>query len=332
MNSHLLSKRLRRLGKQRGTATVEMAVMMIVLIPTILYTMYLEDLLFFKFDLEETVTSTPWDFSTHDYRKNSADDITGTVRQAAMQTYWDHTSAWNSYEDPNYDAKETIHHQDMAAHECWLAQGGQEVQCSVSKMVGMEIEGRFIMMNHGGLASCDAILGVQNYFLPNKFFEWWGKVGVTGDGNQKMKRHTAGQSEIHNEARNDPYLYPKMTFGVVHDTWALYKTDDIDPTMHPMEVLTDFGKWTNILYAMHANSKITEANKFADDAAQKQILSNQVKIDGIGDTLLTAPVAFKNDPQREVNGHYTSAWSDTRHQQTQQTQENKYMGVAETTW
>ena len=88
MNS-LLSKRLRK--KQRGTATVEMAVLMIVLIPTILYTMYLEDLLFFKFDLEETVTSTPWDFSTHDYRKNGADDIAGTVRQAAMQTYWDHT-------------------------------------------------------------------------------------------------------------------------------------------------------------------------------------------------------------------------------------------------
>ena len=112
---------------RRGGATVELAVLMIVLIPSILYTMYLEDLLFYKFDLEETVVSTPWDFSNHDYRKKKGNEITGSVRQAAMQTFWDHTSAWNSYENPNYDAKETIHHQSMAAHQCWLAQGGQEI-------------------------------------------------------------------------------------------------------------------------------------------------------------------------------------------------------------
>lgn len=323
-------KPLRRSSK-RGTATVELAVLMIVLIPTILYTMYLEDLLIFKFDLEETVTSTPWDFANADYRKNDTDAITGTVRQSAMQTFWDHTSAWNSYEDPNYDAKETIHHQDMAAHQCWLAQGGQEIQCEVDKMTGMLIEPTFNFKNKGGLAHCNAILGVQNYFLPNKFFEWWGKVSITGDGNQKMKRHTAGQGEIHNEARNDPYLYPKLTFGVVHDTWALYKTDEIDPTMHPAEQMTEFVSWVRIPYGLRAG-KLSDANKFADDAIDKEILGDQVKIDGIGDTLLTPPVAWKPDAQREFSNHYTSAWTDSRHQSTYNALENKYMGLPETTW
>lgn len=321
----------RRQFKKRGTATVEMAVMMIVLIPTILYTMYLEDLLIFKFDLEETVVSTPWDYANADYRKNDTDSISGTVRQAAMQTFWDHTSAWNSYEDPNYDAKQTIHHQEMTAHQCWLAEGGQEIACEVEKSVGLLVEPTFIMKNRGGLASCNAILGVQNYFLPNKFFEWWGKVSITGDGKQKMKRHTTGNSQIHTEAKNDPYVYPKLTFGVVHDTWALYKTDDIDPTMHPVDQLSEFASWVRIPYGLRAG-KLSDANQFADDAVNAEILGNQVKIDGVGDTLLTPPVAFKNDPQREFNSHYTSAWSDSRHQQTQQTQENYYMGVAETTW
>ncbi len=316
---------------KRGTATVEMAVLMIVLIPTILYTMYLEDLLFFQFDLQETVTSTPWDFSNHDYRKKSGSDISGAVQQASMQTFWDHTSAWNSYEDANYDAKETVHHQDMAAHECWLAQGGQEIKCTFDSTTGMLVQPTYNFMNSGGLGWCDAVLGVQNYFLPNKFFEWWGKVGVTGDGNQKMKRHTAGQSEIHNEAKQDPYLYPKMQFGVVHDTWALYKTPEIDPLMHPANLTEEFTKWVAIPYGLRMG-KLSDAKQFLSDAADKEILSSALGVDVTGDMLETPPLAYKDDHQREFGNHYTSAWSDSRHQQTYNTLQNFYMGVPETSW
>lgn len=322
---------MRASANRRGAATVELAVLMIVLIPSILYTMYLEDLLFYKFDLEETVVSSPWDYANQDFRKYKGDEISGTVRQSAMQTFWDHTSAWNSYEQPNYDAKETIHHQAMAAHQCWLAQGGQEIQCGIDSEVGLLIEPTFIWKNHGGLASCNAILGVQNYFLPNKFFEWWGKVSITGDGKQTMKRHTAANSAIHTEAASDPFLYPKMTFGVLHDSWALYKTDDIDPTMHPMEQLTEFSSWVRIPYGLRAG-KLSDANKFADDAKNKELLGASVKIDGIGDTLLTPPLAWKAEAKREVNGHHTSAWTDKRHENTYNKLENKYMGVPDSTW
>lgn len=316
---------------RRGGATVELAVLMIVLIPSILYTMYLEDLLFYKFDLEETVVSTPWDYANYDYRKKDGDAISGSVRQAAMQTFWDHTSAWNSYENPNYDAKETIHHQASAAHQCWLAQGGQEIACSFESNVGLAVEPTYIWKNSGGLASCNAILGVQNYFLPNKFFQWWGKVSITGDGKQVMKRHTTGNSEIHAEAKQDPYLYPKMTFGVVHDTWALYKTDDIDPTTHPADQLSEFASWVRIPYGLRAG-KLSDANKFADDAIDKEILDSQVKIDGVGDTLITPPVAWKAAPEREFYDHHTSAWTDQRHQNTYNKQEDKYMGLPDSTW
>ncbi len=339
----------------RGGATVELAVLMIVLIPTIMYTMYLEDLLYFKFDLEETVVSSAWDYANADFRKNKGGDISGTVRQSAMQTFWDHTSAWNSYADPNYDAKETVHHQEMTAHQCWLAQGGQEIACdfttspSSPMSVGLVVEPTFIFKNQGGLASCDAILGVQNYFLPNQFFQWFGKVSISGkasagagggtsdaskDSTQERKRHTAGQSEIHNEAKGDTYLYPKIKFGVVHDSWALYKTDDIDPDVDQLlQPLTgsEFSRWVKIPYGLRSQY-LSDANKFADDAVDKEILTSQVKTDGIGDRLSSIPIAYKKDPQRLINGHHTSGWTDSRHSGTQGTMVDKYLGMPDTTW
>jgi hypothetical protein len=315
---------------RRGAATVELSLLMIVLIPSILYTMYLEDLLYYKFDLEETIVSSPWDFSTHDYRKNGS-GVAGTVQQAAMQTFWDHTSAWNSYDDPNYDAKETVHHEAMAAHQCWLAQGGREIQCSMDKMVGITIEPTFGFKNQGGLASCNAVLGVQNYFLPEQFFHWWGKVSITGDGQQKMKRHTTGQSQIHAEAKNDPYLYPEMHFGVMADTWALYKTDDINPLAHPADQMSEFSSWVRIPYGLRAG-KLSDANQFADDAIQRKILSQTVKVDGLGDTLLTPPLAWKKNYDREFGGHTASGWSDPAHQQTYNGLQDQYMGMPTNSW
>ena len=336
---------------RRGAATVELAVLMIVLVPSIMYTMFLEDLLFYKFDLEEAVTSTPWDATNMDYRKDSTGDIVGTwsspgeqpkstgVVGAGRKTYADHSSAWNTYEDWHTDGDNQKHHQAVAAHQCWLAEGGQQIECEMEKSTGLLVEPTFIWKNKGGLLSCNAILGVQNYFLPQQFFQWWGKVSIDGGGKQKLKRHTTGAdptktidvNEIHGQAKSDPYVYPKLTFGVLHDTWALYKTDDIDPTTHPLDQLTEFSSWVRIPYGLRAQ-KLQDANKFADDAIDKEILGSQVKIDGIGDTLLTPPLAWKADPKREFSNHWSSAWSDQRHQDTQSKLEDKYMGLPDNTW
>lgn len=327
-------KTLRR--SRRGAATVELAVLMIVLIPTIMYTMFLEDLLFYKFDLAETVMSTPWDFTNHDYRKNDGSAIAGAVRQASMQTFWDHTSAWNSYKDPNYDAKETVHHQAYGAHQCWLAQGGQEIECSFTDTVGISIQPTFNWKNHGGLATCNAILGVQNYFIVNEFFMAFGQGRITSDGrvagggNPSMKHHTEGQGAIHDTAKNDPYLYPKLQFGVVHDSWALYKMDDISPNMGFSA--SEFATWVAIPYGLRSGS-LSDANKFADDAISKDILSNLVKVDAVtGDTLLTPPLAYKNENTRTFNSHTASAWSDSRQQNTYNGRQPKYMGMQDSSW
>jgi hypothetical protein len=321
--------------RRRGAAAVELSLLMIVLIPTLMYTFFLEDLLFYKFDLEETVVSTPWDYTIGDWREKSG-QIAGNVQAAAMQTFWDHTSAWNSYEDPNYDAKETVHHEAMAAHQCWLAKGGEEVNCSMQKSVGLSIQGQFIMMNKGGLASCKAKLGVQNYFLANKIFGGYGKYELagtkaSGSANNEMKMHTTGQSQIHAEAKQDPYLYPEMHFGLVVDTWALYKMKTMDTDKHPMEQGQEFAKWVRIPYGTRFQY-LDDARKYAQDAVDKEILSNAVLVDGLGDTIETPPVAWKAAPERTFRSHHTSAWDDPKHQQTYNKLEERYMGLPESTW
>jgi len=316
----------------RGGAAVETAVLMIVLVPLIMYTLFLEDMAFYKFDQQETVVSTPWDFADLDYREDKVSISTqqALAARASMQTFWDHTSAWNTYSDPNHDAKDTDHHQALTAHQCWFQ--GQEIACSTSGNVGVMVAGEFNMMNKGGQVICNAQLTMQNYFLPQKLFEWWAKADMT-----KQKRWTgeSGESQIHDNAKNDgTFKYPKGEFSVVTDSWALNSMDDeglLNPLAHPANAGHKFTKWVAIPYGLR-QQYLQKANQFAQSAQSDGFLSNLATVDGTGDMLETPPVAWKKDPDREFGNHYTSGWSDQRHKSTQQTMEDKYMGKPENTW
>lgn len=324
-------KPLRR-RSPRGGAAVELAVLMIVLVPTILYTMFLEDLLFYKLDQAEAIVSTPWDFHAMDYR-NKGSDAVGWVQHAARLTYADHTSATNSYSDPQYDTEGENHHVAMTAHQCWLASGGEQVTCSIQGTVGLSVDPVFNFMNHGGMATCYAKLGVQNYFLPQDLF---GKMFSTVSiGGGKLKEKKWEDNAFHGNAKQDPYVFPEQNFGVVVDPWALNKMDDdeglLNPDTHPANLGAQFTRWVAIPYGLR-KQHLNDANQFADDAIDKEILGSQVKIDGIGDTLLTPPVAWKKDANREFNNHYASGWSDNRQSQTTNKLQNQYMGQPTSYW
>lgn len=319
--------------KPRGGAAVETAVLMIVLVPLIMYTLFLEDLLYYKFDLQETVTSTPWDYADLDHREDnkSIADQRALAQRASMQTFWDHTSAWNTYSDPNHDAKEKDHHQALAAHQCWLAQGGKEIECGTESSVGLLVAGEFIALNNGGKVRCEAILGVQNYFLPQQLFQWWAKAAMTS---QKRWVGESGDGAIHDNAQQDSYLYPKLEFSVVTDPWALNSMDSeglLNPIAHPANVGHKFTSWVAIPYGLRAQY-LTKANDFAQQAQSDGLLGPQAIVDGTGDTLLTPPVAWKSDANREFSNHYASGWSDNRHQQTQQSMQDAYLGQPDSKW
>lgn len=329
----------RKMKMRRGAAAVETAVLMIVLVPLIMYTLFLEDLLFYKLDLAEAVLATPWDLTGLDYRKDKAttsvSDQVEAVQHVARLTFADHSSAHNTYSDETRDTEGEDHHQALGAHQCWMAKGGEQVTCSMDQGVGLGPSGvasEFRLLNSGGQGSCYAILGVQNYFLPQHFMQWFAKQAMT-----KEERWT--DSAIHENAKNDSYVYPKLEYSVLTDGWALDSMDDeadLNPQQHPRNLRHKFTHWVAVPYGSYAGGLgaggVGKANEFADGAKDEGFLNGAAKVDGIGDTLLTPPVAWKSDPQREFGGHYASGWSDSRHSGTQGSMENHYLGQAESKW
>jgi hypothetical protein len=55
--------------RARGAAAVETAVTMIVLVPLIFYTLFLEDMLAYKLENQEPGIVAAWDYTTNDYMK-----------------------------------------------------------------------------------------------------------------------------------------------------------------------------------------------------------------------------------------------------------------------
>jgi hypothetical protein len=328
-----MAARLALRRQPRGSAAVETAILMIVLIPLIMYTLFLEDLLAYKLDQEETVMSSAWDFANQDFRHVDRSKLQDQVTSSDMQTYWDHTSSWNTYSDPNYDAKDPDgpagkgHHQALTAHACWI--GAEEVSCKVDSLVGMGIAGEFNFLTStlgkgGGQSTCEAELGVQNYFIPQKFMQWWAHVDMT-----EQKRWDG--TNIHGNAPSDAYHFPQEKFSVLSDSWALgyiktqpvdgaigagHDVGPLDPDKHPMSKLSEWESWVNIPYGSR-KAKLKKAKDFAQAAIDKEFMKKIVLTDGpTGDDLDTLPLAWDESQAKKINDHYASGYQDQRQQDT----------------
>lgn len=220
---------MKRTMRRRGAAAVEMAVTTIVLVPLILYTLFLEDLLYYRLENQEPTIVAGWDYITNNYMKASAKRDIGRLNRLK---YCDHSAAYDSYEQP-YDCTGTDtgpngsedsgggettyesaggssggsdqgHHTATAAHQCWLVGDADQVRCTVSKgNDAMLFRENSTMMfsqsgwNQGGTVQCNARLGVMNYMLPNKV---WGLMGMTKEGDANGGSKTAISSKGRNSA------------------------------------------------------------------------------------------------------------------------------------
>ncbi len=143
--------------KTRGAAAVELTILMVFLVPTIMYVLFIQDLTWYKLEQQETIVSTPWDYNFLDWNRmkmanngsnpppesndeedgsdadNNSYDPTKTSEQAetyqpqpvdnvvarnSRRTYCDHTSAFDK--SIEHDCKHEFHHTNFAAHQCWL--------------------------------------------------------------------------------------------------------------------------------------------------------------------------------------------------------------------
>ncbi|MCC6334741.1 MAG: hypothetical protein IT380_12250 [Myxococcales bacterium] len=284
---------MRRFSPRRGAAAVELAVTMVLLVPLIMYTLFLEDLLAYKLEQQEPTIVSGWDYAIIDYQEGKG---LGRVPNMNQLKYCDHSSAFDSY-DKTYDCNtDGIHHEAGTAHQCWLVPGAKQLACGVSASVGMELlptnkeflawHGQF---NKGGMARCTATLAVMNYFLPNKFFNWAAHSGSQRDvigksklGGEAAKKGSANAT-VHGEAGGvdqtdsdsedtgpttgggaaGSWILKEEVFAVLHDPWALNVIDDTNPNSYQRN--HPFWERANVYYDNLTGGFVKQGNKDAKD-------------------------------------------------------------------
>ncbi len=224
-------------NRERGAASVEAALSMLLIIPVFMYALFLDDLLRYAGDLQEAVTSTPWDFIGQDYTRHGTrgmEEAPGTappggktrVQRQARLMFCDHESSGDSY-DQGQDCGAQDHHEGKAlsGHICWLNSGAQQVTCNpVRQEVGLLEDSRFQkyqaeFSKEGGLYECHAQSIVENYLLPKRFLQEFSQVELT-----KKNWKSEGTDYHANATRGDDataYYLEKQHFSLVTDSWAL---------------------------------------------------------------------------------------------------------------
>lgn len=320
---------------QRGAASVEAAISMLVIIPAFLYALFLDDLLRYAADQQEAVLSTPWDFITQDYtkpgtqglKKNpSTAPIGGAteVQHQARLMFCDHESSGDSY-DQGQDCDAEDHHNGKAlsGHVCWLNDGAHQVTCEdpdtslggYSDPVFSGYKSKF--GDNGGLFECHGQEVVENYLMPKGFLQEF--AGTTELAKKNWSKEGSG---VHDNAKAGAkqtayYLAPDH-FAVMVDPWALN-----EPNME-IKPGTKSGLFYdrvehvykgNLLYALH----VAATTNFLTQASQELLMP------GVGfapptDNPLTPNLSLQaqgtsppNQPIKQDTGtqnYFATPWKD----------------------
>ncbi len=224
---------MKTIARRRGAAAVELAVLCLVLVPLIMYTMFLAEMFVMKLNGQEGALQAPWDFTLVDFSNPEKKvEHDGAIARQSRRTYCDHSAAYNSY-NLSYDCTDQNHHSTMTAHECWLTKPGQQVKCArVSQpLTGSGQEGIQIISQSfpsGGVVECSSQLGVMNYYLPNKFLENFTSVQMTEKRRMQSRwAGRAGAEDAHNDAKENTgstknfWSLGRTQIRMMTDTWAV---------------------------------------------------------------------------------------------------------------
>lgn len=233
--------------RQRGGAIVEMTIMMLVIIPVLVYGVFLMDAAYLKLDLQETVVSGVWDFTTRNtepksgsHSGNSNSEVDQAER-AVRVVYSDHTSAFDDGADPKYpgygqterlrsNVDHQKHHIGFGAHYSFRFSNGEDTQFRCERNdkdmdwlyePNMKAYGtsRFAV---GGQVTCTAKGYIYNYIIPETFMqEFAGETKVT---RITRRRNASGTQAVHDaepDRGENASIETSATAAVSFNTWAL---------------------------------------------------------------------------------------------------------------
>jgi hypothetical protein len=352
--------------------------MSIILVPIIMYYLFLEDALYFKLNAQEPVVAAPFDMLTVNYNMPVKD-----VGHFNRLIYCDHSSAYdssgaggsrldatfdcqgsppgpedesNSLPEDNpvsvYAGSDKGHHTEHGAHQCWVTQGAQQLQCFTggdAPKVGTSIlasgpASKWIeYYNKGALTTCSDRVGVMNYIIMTKFFSWSAKgPALTGGpwGDHELRHNTkwAHADAAHANDTNQ-ILMPEQKLAILTDPWALNHLAEVTPnenapvtsTYKPGEdaegqqektagkgQLNRLSNRTGTYYLYYGNnSKAGGQAAFTSvndffSSAKDDFLVDNARLDGLGDEPESVPVLYTNEKTRAGTAGYASGWADSR--------------------
>jgi hypothetical protein len=330
---------------QRGAASVEAAISMIIIIPTFMYALFLDDLLRYAADVQETVTSTPWDFTGQDYAHTNEggtaqDGSSGglaSVQHNARLLYCDHESSGDSY-DHAQDCDAENHHNALSGHVCWLNDGAEQVTCdaadkSVGALSDTDFGGYMDDFATGGLYHCHAQAIVENYLMPKTFLQQFSQV------EQLSKENWKGRGSIHGNAQagtdDTAYYLAKQHFALVTDTMALnYAGGGGELSAKPGEYSGDvYARVENVYKDVSgANQAFTSYTTFVQSLSSAKLLSDLGNDDPAKPNVSTpagGSVTQSITEDRGSRDYFTTPWNDgsgDRHRRTGAARGNHYMG------
>lgn len=220
----------RRLRAEHGGAMVETAISMLVIVPIIFYSLFLDDLLRYKLDLQETAVQSVWNFTVRDYHEGG--DHAANVHWQDQMQYCNHTSAFDSY-DADRDCDNEEHHKSMAAHQCWFYPNQSDTGQIWCAMVDEDLTSDYPdltgiatglagLANKGGLWRCWARTSVVNSFMPQELFSEFSDVRLS-------EKERYDSDNPHSNASGDVFIFPYDRAALLTDTWALNDATDYDP-------------------------------------------------------------------------------------------------------
>lgn len=132
------SRTLRR-RDERGAAMVELAVLMLVLIPLLTYGFYLMDFGHHMLDLQELVISTTWDYTSRTAQANpnntgASNQEIFSVYEANRFEYLDHTSAYDDFANLQSKSDEKKYHYEMGSKAAFVS--GRDLPAGAGQNLG----------------------------------------------------------------------------------------------------------------------------------------------------------------------------------------------------
>lgn len=328
----------RTFRQQRGAASVEAAISMIIIIPIFMYALFLDDLLRYAADVTEAVTSTPWDFTGQDYMAGG--DKASGVQGMARLMFCDHESSGDSY-NQGQDCDATDHHDERAfvGHVCWLNDEGkaEQVTCQLAdKNVGNLGVSAFDGFKDefgpsAGLYSCYAKAVVENYLLPKSFLQEFSNVDLS-------KENWKGKGDIHGNAKagtdDTAYFLAQQDFAIVTDTLALNDRSASVKVSPDTKSGAMYDRVENVYTAVNDFA----AMQGAYATFQSSLTGQNLLMPGVGDDPLTPNVALpeadehtqaiEND-EGGSKDFFATPWQDgssNNHQKTFEARGSYYMG------